>query len=66
MATKRNKTNPAQLCTCSTCGIVANSIAGTKHRRCGGNPRAPRLAKHTWAKAPGRWQPGVQVGQGAA
>lgn len=45
-------TNNSNTCTCNRCGAAANSIAGTKHRRCSGEvgnktPRPKHAAKAT-------------------
>lgn len=40
---KKNQGSGAKSCICSKCGVVANSIANTRHRNCGGLPdQAPR------------------------
>ncbi len=33
-------TNNSKPCTCSICGVAANSIPGKPHRRCGGSEGA--------------------------
>lgn len=35
---QRNHTCGGKMCKCSTCGTEANSIPGSTHRRCGGQP----------------------------
>lgn len=53
---KTKKANPAKRCTCSHCGVEANAIADTYHRRCSGSPEKPVLAKHMLHARTGKWQ----------
>jgi hypothetical protein len=56
--TKRNHSNPATKCKCQACGTEAQSIVGTRHRRCGGATGAgvrPRDGDKLPSAARGVW-----------
>lgn len=51
-------TNNSNTCTCNRCGATANSIPGTKHRRCSGYEAVKTLRPKHAAKATirGTWE----------
>lgn len=51
-------TNSSNTCTCNRCGATANSIHGTKHRRCSGYEAVKTLRPKHAAKATirGTWE----------
>lgn len=45
---KRNKTSGTKAAKCDKCELEhPSTVAGKKHRRCGGSPGAPVRAKHS-------------------
>ncbi len=57
MARKRVKDSGTKGCVCDGCGTVERStIAGSKHRRCGGSQGAAVRAKHTSGNIRGTWR----------
>lgn len=57
MGRKRDGNVGGKPCKCDKCNAEANSIPGTMHRRCSGNPDAAIRAKHDALPSAnkGRW-----------
>lgn len=47
MGNRRTKTTGVKSCTCDKCNLSLLSVAGKRHRRCGGTDGAPIKAKHS-------------------
>jgi hypothetical protein len=46
----------SRLCECDKCGAVADSIPGSKHRRCPGKKGAPLREKYRSQSLRGTWR----------